>query len=151
MKSKLLAPLLSLSVVTALGIAWTVSASSAAPEQYALYKNDRWHFSLVVPAGMTVSTQDDPDNGQTIQFIDQASNYLFEIGATPYTQLDVALGEEGGPSNTSDQSTELGVVNVFHGDLYKVWFVHDGTFYVVTALARDEAWLINILQSWQFD
>jgi hypothetical protein len=56
MRSKLIAPLLSLSIVAALGIAWTVSASSAAPEQYANYRNDRWHFSLVVPAGTRVDS-----------------------------------------------------------------------------------------------
>jgi hypothetical protein len=154
MRTRLIAPLLSLTIVAALGIAWTVwtvSASVASPQEYALYTNDRWHFSLVVPAGMRVDTQDDADNGQTLQFLDATGNLQFQIGTVPYTQLDLAIGEEGVASNAIDQSTELGVVNIFRGDLFKVWFVREGVIYEVIAMNDDEGWLVEILKTWQFD
>jgi hypothetical protein len=129
----------------------SVSTNSATSEQSAIYTNDRWHFSIFVPAATTVSTQDDPDGGQSIQLLDPLGNVEIQIGTTPYTQLDVALGEEGAPSNTADQSSELGVVNVFRGDIVKVWFVKDGTFYIVSAMPQNEPQLMQILKTWQFD
>jgi len=150
-RSRTLAPLLSFVIVCALGIAWTVSASSSSPQEYALYTNERCHFSFVLPAGMTVETHDNSDNGQTFQFTDPAGDFFFQVGTTPYTQLDVLLEEEGLPNKSFDQSTELGVINVFRGDVFRVWFVRNGTFYSASTLPQNEARFIDILKTWQFD
>jgi hypothetical protein len=79
--------------IAALGLGWTVSASTAAPQQYARYHNDRWHFTIAVPADMKFAEYDGPGDSQTIQFSDASADRIFEVSAEPYTQMDVALGE----------------------------------------------------------
>jgi len=81
------APLVAFAIATALGIAWTVSASSAAPQQYASYHNDRWHFSLAAPLDVTVETFDYADGGQQFSFGNGSGTQLFTVTAVPYSQL----------------------------------------------------------------
>ena len=151
MKSRVLAPLIALAVVALLGIGWTVFASATPAEQLATYRNDQWHFSINVPSNMTV---DDVENvgveEQIIQFSDATADHLFEISVAPYSQMDVALGEEGTPNNSDDQPTTLGIVNVYHNDTLNVGFHRKGIAYSVTAVSGAEPWLIPILQSWEF-
>ena len=151
MKSRVLAPLIGLAAVALLGIGWTVFASATPAQQLATYSNDRWHFSINVPSNMTV---DDVENvgaeEQIIQFSDATADHLFEISAAPYSQMDVAIGEEGTPNNSDDQPTTLGIVNVYHDDTFNVGFHHKGIAYSVTAVSGAEPWLIPILQSWEF-
>jgi hypothetical protein len=64
--------------------------------------------------------------------------------------MDVALGEEGAPNAASDQSTSLGIINVYHADTLAFAFHRNGVAYTVTALPDDETWLLPILQSWEF-
>ena len=40
--------------------------------------------------------------------------------------------------------------NVSRSDLFKAWFTKNGVRYVVVTLQDHEAWLANILTSWQF-
>ena len=87
---------------------------------------------------------------QIIQFSDATADHLFEISAAPYSQMDVALGEEGTPNNSDDQPTTLGIVNVYHDDTFNVGFHRKGIAYSVTAVSGAEPWLIPILQSWEF-
>jgi hypothetical protein len=79
---------------------------------------------------------------------------IVNILATPYTQMDVALGEEGTPDANTDQSTNLGIVNVYRDDMYSVSFHRNGIMYTVTTgdidADRNALWLLPILQSWQF-
>lgn len=142
-------PLLPFAIV-ALGIAWTVSASAAAPEQYASYLNERWHYSLAVPTDMKVSEYEREGGGETVQFTDAAGNKELMISAWPYTQLDVTLGRLGEPSTMADQPDHLEIVNVLRDDVFKVLFTKNGTLYVVTTLPEYEAWLTDILTTWQF-
>ena len=72
------------------------------------------------------------------------------ISAWPYTQLDLTLGREGAPSATSDQPDHLEIVNVLRDDVFKVVFTKNGTLYVVTTLPEYEAWLTDILTTWEF-
>jgi hypothetical protein len=93
---------------------------------------------------------DGPGDSQTIQFSDAAAGKLFEINAEPYTEMDVALGEEATPRTTSDQSTTLGVINVYHADTLAFAFHHNGIAYTLTTLPESKEWLLPILQSWEF-
>ena len=34
---------------------------------------------------------------------------------------------------------------------YQMWFVHSGVMYEIVGMKGDEAWLANILKTWQFD
>ena len=126
------------------------SAEPALSTDYAEYRSDRWHYSLAVPADMTFVEYDGPVHSQIIQFSDQSAAKLFQITALPYMQMDVALGTEGSPVGTSDQSTALGVINVYRDDTVAYSFHRNGIAYTVTALPESERWLLPILQSWEF-
>jgi hypothetical protein len=150
MRRTLFTPLLSLAIVAAIGIAWTVSASSAAPQQLGSYHNDRWRFSLAAPADMKMETFTYADGGEQLSFAN-ANGEVFTITAVPYSQLDLVLGGEGAPSDVSDQSDHLEIVNFTRTDFFKVWFMKAGVLYIVGASTDQEAWLRNIRKTWQFD
>ncbi len=113
----------------------------------ARYTNTQWHFSLVVPADWHASAFDAPGN-ETIQFLDAAGNYQFQVGAWRlYEDLDVALGEEGAPGASANQGDTLGIVHVFHNDIFEVTFVKNGISYVVQSLPENATSTLDILRS----
>jgi hypothetical protein len=87
---------------------------------------------------------------QRIEFSDPTADRIFTVLASPYTELDVGTGQEGPPSTATDQSAQLGIVNVYHEDNVEVAFHRKGIDYTVSALPGSQAWLFPILQSWQF-
>jgi hypothetical protein len=125
-------------------------AEPATSIEYAEYRNDDWHFSLAVPADMIVSEHEREGGGHTTQFMDATGDKELIISAWPFTQYDLTLGREGAASIASDQPDHLEIVNVLRDDLFKVIFTKNGTLYVVTTLTEDEAWLTDILTTWQF-
>src|SRR5712691_6841784 len=106
MSAKLFPWLLVIPIVAVVAIGVHAFASVTPTQALANYRNDQWHFSVNVPSNMTV---DDIENvgteEQIIQFSDATADHLFEISAAPYSQMDVALGEEGTPNNSDDQPT----------------------------------------------
>jgi hypothetical protein len=142
--------LLASSGVVAVVASHAALAASQPDSEYARYHSDRWHFTIAVPADMTFAEYDGPGDSQTIQFSDATAGKLFEISAEPYTEMDVALGEEAAPRTTSDQSTTLGVINVYRADTLAFAFHRNGIVYTITTLPASESWLLPILQSWQF-
>jgi hypothetical protein len=54
------------------------------------------------------------------------------------------------PGTTADQPNNLETVDIVRDDLFTVLFQKNGVRYVVTALPRHEAWLTEILTTWQF-
>jgi hypothetical protein len=118
--------------------------------EYAEYRNDRWHYSLAIPTDLRVSEHEREGGGHSVQFTDATGDKELIISAWPYTQLDLTLGREGTASATSDQPDHLEIVNVLRDDLFKVWFIKNGTLYVVTTLPEYEAWLTEILKTWEF-
>jgi hypothetical protein len=140
-------------VTSALTLATYAMQASAAPApstEYAEYRNDRWHYSLAVPAYMTVSEYDREGGGETVQFMDASGDYEFQISAWPYSQLDVNLGRIGEPSGASDQPDQLEIVDVVRNDLFTVLFQKNGVRYAVVTLPEQEAWLTELLTTWQF-
>ena len=150
MISKLFPWLLVLPILAVVAIGVHAFASVTPTQPLASYRNDQWHFSINVPSNMTIDDVENQGDGQTSQFSDATGDHTFEITAEPYTEMDVALGEEGAPSNTADQSTNLGIVNVYHDDTFSVTFHRNGIGYTITAVSDAEPWLIPILQSWEF-
>jgi hypothetical protein len=127
------------------------SPQSATPQTYSEYRNARWHFSIVVPSNLTVGTYETPGGlGQTMQFSDATADDLFQITAEPYTDLDVALGEEATAGNTSDQPSTLGIVHAFRNDLFEITFVKNGISYVVQTLPERATSTLDILKTWEF-
>jgi hypothetical protein len=88
--------------------------------------------------------------GQTLQFTDATADNLFQITAEPYTDLDVALGEEGAASTAADQPDTLGIVHVFRNDMFEITFVKNGISYVVQTLPENATSTLDILKSWEF-
>jgi hypothetical protein len=150
MKSRVIAPLIALAAVAFLGIGWTVSASAAPTQQLARYTNDQLHFSLNVPADMKADVEN-RDYHQVIQFSNRGASRIFSVLAEPYTELDVGTGEEAPPGSATDQSTQLGIVTVFHEDNMSIAFHRNGIAYTVSSVQPDaQVWLLPILQNWQF-
>jgi len=160
-KLKSLAPLLVLVPLIAVaathaqppaaGDASATSLQSATSQTYSEYRNDRWHFAIVVPSNFTVGNYDRPgDVGQTMQFTDATADNLFQITAEPYTDLDVVLGAEAPAGSASDQPDTLGIVHVFRNDLFEITFVKDGISYVVQTLPENATSTLDILTSWEF-
>ena len=145
-------PFLVVAVMALGAAAYAVQASAELDTtvEYAEYRNDRWHYSLAVPADMKVSEHEREGGGQSVQFTDATGDKELIISAWPYTQLDLTLGREGTPATTADQPDHLEIVNVLRDDVFKVVFTKNGTLYVVTTLPEYEAWLTDILKTWQF-
>jgi hypothetical protein len=143
--------LASLPLVALLGIAWTASASGSPTATRAIYHNDHWHFAIAVPSDMKVDESEYRQAEQVIQFSDDNGHWL-NVVAAPYTQLDVAIGEEGAPNTNTDQSATLGVVNVYRDNVYSVSFHRNRIAYSVVTNPDDEAVtrLLPILRSWEF-
>ena len=157
MAASLRAITLPLTVISVLAVAAAVTAyaTNAAAQldtsiEYAEYRNDRWHYSLAVPADMTVSEHEREGGGFTVQFMDATGDKELIISAWPYTQLDLTLGCEGTASATSDQPDHLEIVKVLRDGVFKVVFTKNGRLYVVTTLPEYEAWLTDILTTWKF-
>jgi hypothetical protein len=132
-------------------VATSDTSGAASPTQYAQYRNAQWHFSIAVPSNLTVGTYDRPGHvGQTMQFTDAAASNLFEITVEPYADFDVSLGEEATAGSAGDQPSTLGIVHVFHDDLFEVTFVKNGISYVVQALPENATSTLEILKSWEF-
>jgi hypothetical protein len=148
----LVLPFLALLVIAGATAAFAVQASVELDTsiEYAEYRNDRWQYSLAVPADMTVSEHEREGGGHSVQITDVTGEKELIISAWPYTQLDLTLGREGTPSDASDQPDHLEIVNVLRDDVFKVLFTKNGTLYVVTTLPEYEAWLTDILKTWEF-
>ena len=139
-----------LCVVGVIGAYATYASAEPSTAEYAAYHNDRWRFSLAVPAGMTVGVHDQAGGGQTIQFLDAEGAFQFQVSTLPYSQLDLALNRTGAPSGTNDQPDHLEIVDVVRDDTFTVLFQKNGVRYAVVTLPAHEAGLTDILKSWHF-
>jgi len=126
------------------------TAASAIEPEYALYTNNRWHYSLAVPASMIVSEHEREGGGQTVQFMDPTVGRELLISAWPYTHLDLTLAREGTPSTHADQPDHLEIVEMLRHDTVSVLFQKNGVRYFVVTLPGHEAWLTDILTTWRF-
>jgi hypothetical protein len=144
--------------IIACALAFTVyaqaPASPTSSQGSAEYRNDKFQFSLGYPADMAVTEQNAAGGGQTISFMSTTTGKEFEILAIPYAQVDIAAGAftPHDAYGTADQGLWLRDVNVVEdGGVQQFWFVKTGVMYEVLGMKGDEAWLINILKTWQFD
>jgi hypothetical protein len=112
--------LLIVGTLSVVAYATRASAEPATSTEYAEYRNDRWHYSLAMPADMKVSEHEREGGGHTVQFMDAAGDKELIISAWPYTQLDLTLGRIGEPSNSADQPDHFEIVDVMRDDLFTV-------------------------------
>ena len=159
MKSSIVGPLIAGTCVIACALAFTVYAQVPAPvtssEGTTEYRNEQFQFSLSYPADLTVSEANEVGGAQTISFLPRSgAGKQFEILAIPYSQVDIATGEYAPHDayGTADQGLWLRDVNVVADDsTVQMWFVKTGVMYEVIGMQGDEAWLVDILKTWQFD
>jgi hypothetical protein len=158
MKYAMLRPVVTVLCVIACGVAFTgyaqVSAPAPVSQNAAEYRNDKFQFTLSYPADMKVTTTDEAGGGQTIAFINESTEMQFEILAIPYSQVDISTGEftPHDAYGTNDQGIWLTDVNVApSGGVQQFWFVKLGVMYEVLGMEGDEAWLVDILKTWQFE
>jgi hypothetical protein len=157
MKSTLLRPVVTVLCVIACAVAFTVYAQASAPAtsvNAGEYRNDKFQFSLAYPEDMKVTTTDEHGGAQTIAFTSEGTGKQFEILAIPYSQVDIASGEFAPHDafGTNDQGLWLTDVNVAEtGGVQQFWFVKLGVMYEVLGMKGDEAWLVDILKTWQFE
>ena len=149
-----LASLLAISIVALAGLATYAGPVSAEPQpqdDHAEYRNERFGYSVIVPAAVQVSEEHGDSDGQTIVFKDPTTNQLFHISAVRYSVLDVTLGTStAAEGNASDQPDHIEIVSAVRGDVFKVWFTKNGVFYVAVTFPEDEQWLVDILKTWEF-
>lgn len=152
MISKLTTPLLGICLLAlaAPALHATQAVANSSTDSYAEYRNQEWHFSLMVPDDMTAVVHDLAGGGQTVMFSDTSHKKELQITAWPYTQLDLTLNREGEASGTHGQPDHLEIVDVVRVDVFTVLFVRNGVRYSVVTLPEQEAWLREILTTWQF-
>ena len=119
------------------------------PPRYAEYRNDTYHYALLVPDDMVVGEYE-ARGIQTVTFVDAGGDKQLQISAMPYTELDVTLGRLQEARATSDQADHLEIVSVFRDDLFSVAFRKNGISYLVVTMPELEPWLTDILRTWQF-
>jgi hypothetical protein len=129
------------------------SADPGAGSAFAEYRNDKLGFSLRYPEWMTVRETDEGNGAQSIAFdSDKPFGEGFYIMAIPYSQVDIAA-EGFQPHDAygfADQGVKLRDVDIIRGSNVQIWIAKRGVIYQVVGCPGSEAWLTDILKTWQF-
>lgn len=137
-------------------------AASVVPFGYLLYRNQQYHFSVYYPPNLQVHTYNEQGGAFTVALQDPTTNEGFEVYVTPYsgTQITEARFKLDEPSGVMDDPTNViidGVqatmfygYNSIMGDTREVWFIKGGLLYEVATFKALDAWLAQIMQTWQF-
>ena len=132
-----------------------LSGTATSPQTFVEYRNSNFGFWLTYPADLTVTVSNEAGGAQSISFLPASgAGRQFIITADPYSQVDIAAGEylPHDAYGTEDQGLQLRDVNLIAGgDTSQLLFVKDGIMYDIVTGKGDEAWLTNILKTWQFD
>jgi len=133
------------------------------PAGYLPYRNQHYHFSVFYPPDLQVQTYNEVGGGFTVAFQDPTTNVGFEVYVTPYsgsqiTEARFKIDEPSGVENDPTHVTIDGVPatmfygsNSVMGDTREIWFINAGLLYEVTTYKQLAAWLVPILQTWQFN
>ena len=156
-----------------IGSSYTISASAgpgeasssntfSIPDGYMPYSNSQFHFSVYYPPNLQLHTYHEDGGAFTVALQDPTTNAGFEVYVTPFsgTQIDAARFKLDEPSGTFLDPTNVLIAgtratmffgsNPIMGDTREVWFIKDGLLYEVTTYKPLDAWLSQIMQTWQF-
>ncbi len=132
------------------------------PSGYLLYRNQQYHFSVYYPPNLQVHTYNEQEGAFTVALQDPTTNEGFEVYVTPYsgTQITQARFKLDEPSGVMDDPTNVVIdvvqatmfygYNPIVGDTCEVWFIKGGLLYEVATFKALDAWLAQIMQTWQF-
>ncbi len=132
------------------------------PSGYDEYRNEFYWFQLLYPASLHESTYKQANSASTFVFENAADTQGFQVFIVPYAATSVsaevfALDEPSGVMASSSQVSIDGTPgesfygkDATIGPTFEMWFINDGFLYEVVASASQDAWLKQIMQSWQF-
>lgn len=132
-------------------------------EMNRLYKNVLFRFSLTYPKNLQVREHDDGTSASTITFESEAGQQGFQIFIVPYTENYITPEQfkKDIPSGVMEEPTDIIIdgaratmfysQDVVMNKTREVWFIKDGFLYEITTVADLDAWLAQILSTWQFD
>jgi hypothetical protein len=131
-------------------------------EQCGIYKNEKYHFSVMLPQSQSAKVFDEGQGATTITFQNISTGYGFQIYIVPYsgTQITNARFKLDEPSGVRTNVSTMVIdgataaafdsTNQFLGETHEVWFVRGGYLYEVTTLKPLDSWLTQILTTWKF-
>jgi hypothetical protein len=126
------------------------------------YQSTAYHFSLLYPNYLKVSTFDEGGGATTITFQNVEKSEGFQIFIVPYegTQVSEQRFKEDVPSGVRESLKTIVVdgaageafysTDANLGDTREVWVVHGGFLYELTTHKSLETWLGGIIQTWKF-
>jgi hypothetical protein len=151
------------SILYAIGLDSSETATTFLPPAgYVLYRNEPYHFSFSYPPTLQVHSYSESGGAFTVALQDPTTNQGFEVYVTPYggTQISEAKFKLDEPSGVIQERTDVMIDgaratmfygnNAIMGDTREVWFIKGGLLYEVTTYKQLDAWLAQIMQTWQF-
>lgn len=135
------------------------------PEGMKRYSHPAFRFSLIIPKDMKISGYREPGQvARTITFtMPEDDGRQFQIYVVPYEKDTITSSQVDKDTHgrATGEVKEIAVNDTIRavtfttndpalGSLREIWFLHNGRLYEATVRAADEAWLSEILQSWEF-
>lgn len=132
------------------------------PEGMREYRSIDYRFSLLYPQGLSIHERSEGGGATTITFEDIKKGTGFQIFVVPYDEPQVSEERftQDEPSGVRESLEPVVIngatgaafysVNTALGETREVWFVYGGFLYEVTTLKPLEAWLVPIIQTWEF-
>ncbi|OGF82249.1 hypothetical protein A3B18_03860 [Candidatus Giovannonibacteria bacterium RIFCSPLOWO2_01_FULL_46_13] len=135
-------------------------------ENYQIYKNDHYGFSLEHPKNLKIEEFDEGEGAATFVFVDETSREGFQIFASQVeTDIDGAPSAEDIkadiPEMIIEEATEVVIGDSQHALIFwsedptigrtrEVWFINNGNLYAITAYEEFDPELAQIMDTLKF-
>lgn len=131
------------------------------PDGMAEYRNERFGFSLLNAESIRVNEYEEAGT-LTVTFQYPDTNQGFQIYILPYSEETISdeRFRKDVPSGVMQEPQDVLIDGVrgtmffsrdsLMGETREVWFTHDGYLYEVTTFKALDAWLSQVMQTWQF-
>lgn len=132
------------------------------PPGFSEYRSDTHHFSILYPKELKAQFFDEKNSTITVTFETSSQDKGFQIFATPYNlpQVSQERFAMDVPSGVMLEPTEVLVggapammffsTDALMGETREVWFIHNSILYEITTQKANDAWLSQIMKSWEF-
>lgn len=139
-----------------------IAPTRSAPAGMKEYRNEQYRFSIFIPNEVKVTERDEGQGAATLTFEDIQSERGFEVFVVPHIDPQVSTERfrqdipSGVRENVQDVSIDGAVGASFRsvheplGETSEVWFVRDGYLYEVMTVRPLEAWLAEVMTTWDF-
>lgn len=132
------------------------------PDGWKEYRNSTYLFSVLIPEALAVRAFEEGAGAASITFEHAADGKGFQVFIVPYSgntvsaerfRSDVPSGVRRDPRDITVDGKTASLfysTNPALGDTAEIWFISGGFLYEVTTLAPLDAWLLEIMQTWEF-